>query len=146
MLFKSSVKTMNIFSRVSFLTILDIYKDYFKGHHRGCKNNTCICVTRGRNCSSSSFSLKKLLHLYAKGYVIKEFHNLYCWWTKELCSQHLLQIGGVSRILGSVHHWLVMYWDSCIERRDCHYNTSLIRYWDKGSIVGWYFGIGQRVW
>ena len=42
---------------------------------------------------------------------------------------------GVSHVLGSVHHWLVMYWDSCIDRRDCRYITSPIGYWDKGSTV-----------
>ena len=46
--------------RVSFLTTLDIYKDYFK--------DSRIC----RKCPSSLFSLKKLLHLYAKGFVTKE--------------------------------------------------------------------------
>ena len=33
---------------------------------------------------------------------------------------------------------LVMYWDLCIERRDYRYNTSPIKYWYKGSTVGWY--------
>ena len=33
---------------------------------------------------------------------------------------------------------LVTYWDSCIKWRDCHYITSPIRYWGKGSTVGWY--------
>ena len=32
--------------------------------------------------------------------------------------------------------WLVTYLESCIERRDCHYITSPIVYWDKGSTVG----------
>ena len=41
----------------------------------------------------------------------------------------------VSHVLWSVHHWLVMYWDSCIERRDCRYITSPIGYWGKSSIV-----------
>ena len=48
----------------------------------------------------------------------------------------------VSHILESVHHWLVTYWDSCIERRDCCYNTSPIGYWDKGSTVSWYYVLG----
>ena len=52
----------------------------------------------------------------------------------------------VSYILGSMHNWLVTYCDSCIERKDCRYNTSPIGYWGKGSTVGWYFGISQRVW
>ena len=59
--------------KVSFLTTLDIYKDYFKGRHKWCKNNAC------RKCPSSSFSLKKLLHLYAKSFVTKELPDLHCW-------------------------------------------------------------------
>ena len=35
---------------------------------------------------------------------------------------------GVSRVVGSVDHWLVTYWYSCIERNDYRYNTSLIGY------------------
>ena len=35
-----------------------------------------------------------------------------------------------------------MYWEPCIEMRDCHYITSLIGYWGKGSIVGWYKILG----
>ena len=34
--------------------------------------------------------------------------------------------------------WLVAYLEPCIERRDCHYITSPIVYWSKGSTVGWY--------
>ena len=28
--------------------------------------------------------------------------------------------------------------ESCITRRDCHYRTSPIKYWGKGSTVDWY--------
>ena len=35
-------------------------------------------------------------------------------------------------------NWLVAYWELCIEMRDCHYRTSPIGYWGKGSTVGWY--------
>ena len=38
--------------------------------------------------------------------------------------------------------WLVTYWESCIERRDCHYIGSPIRYWSKGSTVSWYQVLG----
>ena len=34
--------------------------------------------------------------------------------------------------------WLITYWEPCIKMRYCHYRTSLIRYWDKGSTIGWY--------
>ena len=47
--------------RVSFLTTLDKYKNYFKGRHSGCKGccTSCYmhCVTRDRNYPSSSYSL-----------------------------------------------------------------------------------------
>ena len=120
--------------RVSFLTALDIYEDYFKGYH-ACKK-----------WQSSLFSLNKLLCFYVKGFMTKELPNLHYYWTKELCSQKHLQVDGVSHVLGSVHHWLVKYWNLCIERKDCRYNTSPIGYWSKGLTVSWYFGIGQRVW
>ena len=41
-----------------------------------------------------------------------------------------------------MHYWLVMDWESCIEQRDCHYNTSPIKYWGKGSTIGWYWILG----
>ena len=52
------------FYRVSFLTTLDIYKDYFKGCQKWCKvmqlNANWLCmqiVTGDRICPSSSYSL-----------------------------------------------------------------------------------------
>ena len=33
---------------------------------------------------------------------------------KNFTTNNLLQVGGVSHVLGSVHHWLVKYWDLCI--------------------------------
>ena len=39
-------------------------------------------------------------------------------------------------------NWLVMDWEPCIKRRDCHYRTSPIGYWGKGSTVGWYKVLG----
>ena len=124
--------------RIYFFTNLDKYKDYFEGRR------ACIVWPNAKKWHISSFSLKKLLRLFAKGIVTKEIPDLHCWWTEEPYSQHLLQVAGISHVLGSVHHWLVTYWDSCIELEDCHYNTSSIGYWGKSSIVGWYFGIGQK--
>ena len=43
--------------RVSFLTTLDIYKDYFKGHHKVLQLLYMHIVIGGRNCSSSLFFL-----------------------------------------------------------------------------------------
>ena len=52
--------------RVFFLITLYIYKAYFKGLR--------ACIYR----PSSSFSLKKLLRLYAKGFVTKVLTDLHC--------------------------------------------------------------------
>ena len=41
-----------------------------------------------------------------------------------------------------MHHWLVTYWKSCIEQKDCCYITSSIGYWGKGSTVGSYYVLG----
>ena len=84
--------------KVSFLTALDIYKDYFK------MPSQIFWVTVCKKCPSSLFSLKKLLRLYAKGFVTKELLDLHYWWTKELCSQQPLQVAGVSYVLRFVHH------------------------------------------
>ena len=46
------------------------------------------------------------------------------------------------QVLEFVHHWLVTYWEPCIEMRDYRYITSPIGYWGKGSTVGWYQVLG----
>ena len=83
--------------RVSFLTTLNIYKVYFKGCHiREYKENMCKRWLM-------SYSLwKKLLRLCALGFCNQVLLDLHCWWTEELCSQHLLQVGE-----------LVTYWNPC---------------------------------
>ena len=131
--------------RVSFLITLNIYKDYFKGRHKVMQEQYMHCVIGSKNSSSSSFSLKKLLRLYVKDFVTKELPDLHCWWIENYAANNLLQVGGVSHVLGFVLHWLVTYWDLCIERRDCCYNISLIGYWGKGSTVGWYFPIPKQI-
>ena len=39
-------------------------------------------------------------------------------------------------------NWLVTYWEPYIKRKDCHYRTSPIGYWGKGSTIGWYKILG----
>ena len=87
---------------------------------------------------SSSYSLQKLLRLYAKGFVTKELPDLYCWMNKRTLQPTSSSSWRVSHVLGFVHHLLATYWDLCIERRDCLYITSPIGYWDKVLTVGWY--------
>ena len=132
--------------RVSFLTTLDIYKDYFKGRHKVMqKDNTCIMWSEAEialvhHSLCRNYCVFTPWVLWPRSFLIFIVNEL-----KNFAVNNLLQVGGVSHVLGFVYHWLVTYWDSCIEWRDCHYNTSPIRYWGKGSIVGWYFRIDQRV-
>ena len=90
--------------RISFLTILNIYKVYFRdGHIREYKENICKRWLM-------PYSLwKKLLHLCALGFCNQMPINLHCWWSEELYSQHLLQVGE-----------LVTYWESCIKKGSVH--------------------------
>ena len=96
--------------RISFLTILDIYKAYFRGHHiREYKENICKRWPK-------PYSLwKKLLRLCALGFCNQVFLDLHCWWSEELCSQQFSSSWCVNHVLRVVHHWLVTYWDRCIK-------------------------------
>ena len=133
--------------RFSFLTTLDIYKDYFKGHQKVMqKDNTCIVwpeaeIALVHHSLCRSYCVFTLRVLWLKSFLIFIINEL-----KNFAANNLLQVCGVSHVLVSVHHWLVTYWNLCIEWRDCRYNTSPIEYWGKGSTVGWYYEIGQRVW
>ena len=89
-----------------------------------------------QNCPSSSYSLQKLLHLCAKGFMTKELPDLHCWMNIRTLQPTSFSSWCVSHVLRFVHYQLVTYWDLCIERRDCCYITSPIGYWDKGSTVG----------
>ena len=57
-------------------------------------------------------------------------------WTGELCNQHISQVGVLVMYLDPCINWLVTYLEPCIEKKDCHYITSPIGYWSKGSTVG----------
>ena len=94
--------------RVSFLTILNIYKTYFRGLHiREYKENIC-------ERWPMPYSLwKKLLCLCALGFCNQVLLDLHCWWSEELCSQQSSSSWCVSHVLGAMHHWLVTYWDMC---------------------------------
>ena len=83
--------------RVSFLTTLNIYKDYIKSRHRWCKvlqkNNQCILW--------SETEIALVHHLFYKSYCVfmpkvlwlTSFLIFIVGWTKEFCSQHLPQVG-----------------------------------------------------
>ena len=85
-IFRSDFTHIHVYLyRVSFLTTLDIYKDYFNDRQRWC-NLKLLCmqiVTGDRICRSSSYSLHKLLRLCAKGFVTKELLDLHCWMNRK---------------------------------------------------------------
>ena len=86
--------------RVSFLTTLDIYKDYFKGRQRWCKvmqldaKSLCMHIVTEDNCPSSSYSCVEVAASLHQGY----YNQGASWsssfgWTEKLCSQHISQVG-----------------------------------------------------
>ena len=124
-----------------FLTTLDIYKDYFKGRLRWCnlmQSDYSLKLWPEIICPSLSFFVEAAMSL-RWGFC----NQGASWfssrgWTKELCSQHLSQVGVLVTYLDTCIDWLVTYLEPCIERRDCHYITSPIVYWGNGLTVGWY--------
>ena len=75
----------------------------------------------------------------------RSFMVFIVWWIEEFCSQHPSQVGDQVAYWDPCIDWLITYWELCIERRDCHYKTSPIGYWAKGSTIGWYKVLGFLV-
>ena len=61
---------------------------------------------------------------------------------KNFATNIFLKLVSKPRTRIRASNWLVMYWEPCIKRRDCHYRTSLIGYLSKGSTVSWYKVLG----
>ena len=106
---------------LSFLTTLDIYKDYFKGRRRWHKLHKCWA----KFCSSklwleTEFALVHLSYEEAAMFVhrrvlwSRSFLIFIVWWTEELCNQQPSLVGDWSRVLGSAqlvsHELGVEYW------------------------------------
>ena len=99
----------------------------------------CMHNVTGDNCPSSSYSLQKLLHPCAEGFVTNELLDLHRLdELKNFVVNIFLKVGVLVTYLDLCIDWLVTYWEPCIEKRDCHYITSPIGYWGKGSTLGWY--------
>ena len=87
-------------------------------------------VTINSNCDQRQFALVHLSLRKATTFMRQRFCNQGASWSsscgriKELCSQHPSQVGVLVTYLDLCIDWLVMYWESCIGRRDCHYITS----------------------
>ena len=71
----------------------------------------------------------------------KQLHDL-CDELKNFAANILLKLVSKPRTGIRASNWLVTYWEPCIERRDCHYRTSTIGYWGKGSTVGCFKVLG----
>ena len=131
---------------LSFLTTLNIYKDCFKGRQRlrKCEAKFCSC----KLWSKTKFSLvhlsleKAAMFAHRRILWLVSFLIFIVWWIEELCSQHLSQVGDQVAYWDPCIYWLVTYCEPCIERRDCHYRTSPIRYWGKSSTISWYKLLG----
>ena len=127
--------------RVSFLTTLDIYKNYFKSYHKWCKvlqkNNPCIlwpeteitlyhhilyrsyCIFTPRVLWPRSFLIFIVDEL--KNFATNIFLKLECWLRTGI------RVSLVSHVLGFVH-WT--------ERLPQQYKSNWVL--GKGSTVSWY--------
>ena len=116
--------------RVSFLTTLDIYKAYFKGHHsREYKENIC------KRWPMPYSIWKKLLRLCALWFCNQVLLNLHCWWSEELCSQHLLLSWWLSRVLGSAQ--LVTHILGFVHQRVAFIYWRVQRFWNGKRFLLW---------
>ena len=93
--------------RLSFLTTLNIYNDYFKSHHNGCellkKNNPCILwleieITLVHHILYRSYYVFTPRVLWPMIFLVFTIDEL-----KSFAANNLPQVGV-----------LVMYWDLCI--------------------------------
>ena len=99
-------------------------------------------MTEDKICPSSSFLCRSCCVCAPQGFVTKHFLDLHHWdELKNFATNNLLQLV-IKVVYQDPHNWLVTYWELCIKRRDCHYRISPIRYWGKGSTVGWYKVLG----
>ena len=107
-IFRSHFTHIHVYScRVSFLTTLYIYKNYFKGRQGWC--NLMQSHYACKLWPETEFAL--VYHILSRSYCV--FTRRVLWpisfqifivrWIEEICSQHLPQVGV-----------LVTYWDPCI--------------------------------
>ena len=108
--------------RLSFLTTLDIYKNYFKDRQRWHKLHKCwakFCLSKlwletkfvliHHSCEEATMFVHRRV-LWPRSFAI-----FIVWWIEELCSQRPSLFGGWSRVLRSVQlvshilgavHWI----------------------------------------
>ena len=99
-------------------------------------------VTGDRICPTSSFLCRSCCVCTLQGFVTKHLLDLHR--LDELMNfvaNNLLQLV-IEVVYWDPRNCLVIYWEPCTTRRDCHYKTSPIGYWGKGSTIGWYKVLG----
>ena len=95
--------------RLSSLTTLKIYKDYFKGLHSGCKWMKLDAKVLFKQIVTEDIfalvhiSLEEAIVLYAVGFVTKELHDLHRINELKNFTANILLKLVVSHILGSVY-------------------------------------------
>ena len=122
---------------LSFLTTLNIYKDYFKGCKRlhKCEEKLCSC----KLWPKTEFALVHLSFEEAAVFIHfrilwpRSFMIFMVWWTEELCSQHLSQVGDQVAYWDLRIYWLVTYLEPCIE------NERLSLQNKSNWVLGWEF-------
>ena len=93
-------------------------------------------VTEDKICPSSSFLCKSFCVCALQGFVTKHLLDLHRLdELKNFATNNLLQLV-IEVTYWDSRNWLVTYQEPCITRRDCHYRTSPIGYWSKGSTIG----------
>ena len=60
---------------------------------------------------------------------------------KNFAANNIIQVAGVSHVLGSVQRGNHRLEILCIKEKKTTTRSSPIRYWNEGSTVGWYFRI-----
>ena len=133
----------NYVFRFSFLTTLDIYKDYLKGCLTGCKGFINAYCDR-RQSTIVHFSLEEVAAFIRHRVLWPRNFLIFIMWMNWRTLQPT-SFSSWWTYLDPCIDWLVTYCESCIEMRDFHYITSLIVYWDKGSTATWQIPYLSRI-
>ena len=107
---------------LSFLTTLNMYKDYFKGWKRLCmvtQEDNSPSVKKGVTVTYFAIVLhsfqEAITFVHRRVLYLSNFMILIMWWTEKLCSQHHSQVAD-QVAYWDPRNWLVTYWEPCIEK------------------------------
>ena len=93
--------------RVSFLTTLDTYMNYFKSRHRWCKvmqsNNTCILWPEIEIALVHHIPCRSYFIFTLRVFMTKELSDLHCWMNWRTLQPTSSSSWWVSHVLGFMH-------------------------------------------